>query len=114
MAQKYLLREKNIELLYSYGQKTSVDVNIEEMSEENGKRVMSKIIKDFQAGLISCDDVSALCELLYAKFEYPDSDLHDLLLLGAEIEWNLRWDPITAGNYLNLLKKEFGSNWKNT
>src|SRR5690606_32491893 len=109
MLAKYRLRKRDAAFLYSYSEKINANIEVDEMPTNESKKLMIEVFKDFQAGHLSADDVSAVCELLYAKFEHTDPDLYDLLLLGSEIEWYLRWDPMKAGDFLNELKKVFGS-----
>src|SRR5258708_220078 len=73
-------------LLDEYAGKARVDINKEKITDYDGRKLFKLIIDDYTKGIVSVDDLSSLCEQMYAKF---DSNEHffDLLLGGAEIEW---------------------------
>lgn len=108
------MRQDNVKLLYHYAEKVGLNksnVDADRMNESYGRLLFKSIVTDYQNGQVSVDDFSALCELVYQKLE--GTDLFELLLNGAEIEWYMRWNPEVGATYIRDLINEFGTKWLN-
>ncbi|MDQ3008472.1 MAG: hypothetical protein M3Q81_02655 [bacterium] len=97
-------RLKNV--LNFYESKSGINANLERISEADGKILFNLLIDDYKEGLVSVDDLSLLCEMMYAKFDRL-SDMYFLLLNGAEIEWYIRNEPDVAADFISDLLKAF-------
>lgn len=114
MFEEYPLRQNDVELLYLYADKVGVTVDTQEMSEKDGERLLTEVIKDYQNYAISTDDVSTICELIYEKFRKSDSNFFSLFLNGAEISWYVRWSPEMGASFIRDLINRFGRKWEET
>lgn len=99
-----MMRLKN--LLELYGVMSNVDVSRDMIPEFEGDRLFKFIVADYIQGIVSVDDLSALCEMCYGKLSI-NSDLHGLLLSGAEIEWDIRHTPLSAASSIETLIRKF-------
>ena len=98
--------DRRRELLEDFVKKADVSINSEQVSEADGKKLFAFIIKEYQEGRVSVDDLSSLCEQMYGKFN-PLSEAYSHLLNGAEIEWDVRNRPIAAGYSVSELLQFF-------
>ena len=98
--------DRRRKLLKDFAENTHIDVDSERMSEKDGKKLFSFIINEYREGRVSVDDLSALCEFMYGKFD-PLSQTYSHLLNGAEVEWDIRNKPIGAGYSISELFQFF-------
>jgi len=101
-------RPEDLDLLFSYTKKIGINFDVDRISEKLGKELFVLIIKNYRSGVVSVDSLSALCELMYGKFD-PLSDMYELLLNGAEIEWYIRNEPGKAAIFIEDLLRNFGT-----
>ena len=99
MNQIYLERSKDLELLNAYTSQAGIDISVNKLTDQQGIILFNLILKDYKTGKISVDNLSTLCELMYGKFS-TGSDIYDLLLNGAEIEWYIRNEPAIAADFI--------------
>ncbi len=98
--------DRRVKLLNDLAKKAVVHFDLEKISEADGKKLFSYIIKEYREGLVSVDDLSSLCELMYGKFDTL-SETYSHLLNGAEIEWDIRNQPISAGHSISEILEFF-------
>jgi hypothetical protein len=89
-----------------YGGLVAVDVEKDRLTEDEVRKLFTRILRDYVSGAISVDDLSLLCEGVYGKLP-PLSDMYSLLLGGAELEWYLRHNPSAAASELEDLLRAF-------
>lgn len=99
MSKMFSEKPKDLQLLLSYTTKIGIDSKANKLSEKMGKELFNVIVKDYKDGLISVDELSALCELMYDKFDFS-SETYTLLSNGAEIEWYIRNEPKIASDFI--------------
>lgn len=93
-------------LLTKYAVAANVNIALPRISENKGKQLFQLITSDLVNGKISVDDLSSLCEMVYVKIN-PDTDLHSLLLMGAEISWYIRHKTQVAAQAIENLIRVF-------
>ena len=102
----YVQTSKLDKILNEYATSLNLNINNSKLSEAIGKMLFQKIITDYINGKISVDDLSLLCEKMYAKFDV-NTTMYSLLLYGAEIEWYIRHEPLSAACAIEDLIKNF-------
>lgn len=93
-------------LAHHYTDRVGIDASKDLLSDSEGRKLFEQIVVDYVDGKICVDDLSFLCEQFYGKFS-PYSDIHSILLMGAEIEWYIRHKPHVAADCTVDLIREF-------
>ena len=96
---------KTKKLFLSYLSKSNIK-SVEELVDNQNYIIYFKTTtKNFLEHKLDTDDYSILLEKLWAILSgnpnTRDQKITDIALLGAELEWYLRNDPIKAGEFLN-------------
>lgn len=96
-------------LLKRYATSISLDLDKEKLTELEVTNLFQLILTEYVKGKVPVDDLSMFCEMVYGKLNV-ESDLFSLLLMGAEIEWYIRYEPQIAADAITDLLKTFKEN----
>jgi len=95
---------KTKEIFYSYLKKIGVKSKKDLIDSQNHTTLFKVLTNDFLEQKLDTDDYSILLEKFWAILsDNPntrDQKITSIALLGAELEWYLRNDPIKAGEFL--------------
>jgi hypothetical protein len=92
------------DLYHKYTRQFSIS-SFEGISNELGELILKTLINDFRKGVISPDELSALCHFYFGEYVQEIKakkykKFFDISILLADLSFEIRVNPVSAGEWL--------------